>query len=180
MQYHKTANDIFNYWKALCVEGQPPLRSSVSPAQIRSALPDLFMLEAGEDDALRFRLAGTRVCTLFSRELRGMPFASLWAAEQASNAEDLANAVLQYACPFLINVTGFTHDGVAQRFELLLLPLRSSGEQCDRLMGALMAQSSGAFLPADTTLGGLHIDRSRPLADIGKAIRAGSRAREAV
>lgn len=174
MPYHMTAADIFAYWKALREGNLPPLRSSIAPSDIRAALPDLFMLDVNDADVPVFRLAGTRICTLFAQEFRGLPFAHLWAAGQAENAVALAHAAAHYACPFLLNVTGFTADGVTQRFEVLLLPLRSGAGACDRLMGALLAQAHGVNLSSETTLSGLYIDRSRPLADIGNAIRVAS------
>ena len=174
MPYHMTAADIFAYWKALREGNLPPLRSSIAPSNIRGALPDLFMLDVNDGDVPVFRLAGTRICALFAQELRGLPFAHLWAQGQADNAVALSHAAIQYACPFLLNVTGFTTEGVAQRFDVLLLPLRSSTGNCDRLMGALVAQGHGINLSAEATLSGLYIDRSRPLADIGDAIRVAS------
>jgi hypothetical protein len=54
------------------------MRSEIDPAAIRHALGDTFMLAADFIGGIRIRLAGTRVCALFSREIKGEPFNALW------------------------------------------------------------------------------------------------------
>ena len=60
-------------------------RAEIDPAAIRHALGDIFMLAADFVDGIRFRLAGTRVCALFGRELKGERFNALWS--EASRAQ---------------------------------------------------------------------------------------------
>ena len=54
-----------------------PSAADIDPAAIRHALGDTFMLAADFVDQLRFRLAGTRVCALFCREIKGEAFSAL-------------------------------------------------------------------------------------------------------
>jgi len=40
------------------------------------------------EPATTFRLAGTRVCSLFGRELKGEPFGAIWSPQDAGAASD--------------------------------------------------------------------------------------------
>ena len=66
-----------------------PSAADIDPAAIRHALGDTFMLAADFVDQLRFRLAGTRVCALFCREIKGEAFAALWSENSRKSIDDL-------------------------------------------------------------------------------------------
>ena len=70
-----------------------PERGDIDPAAIRSALGDTIMLAADFVDQLRFRLAGTRVCALFAREIKGEVFAALWSEQSRPSIEALLTIV---------------------------------------------------------------------------------------
>lgn len=163
MYQRMTCEEIYNYWDQLRGEDGAPLRSAIEPANLSAALPDLFMLEAEPEGDLRFRLAGTRMCSLFGRELRGESFIVLWAGGRESNAMDIARGVILYESPALINVTGFSENAETCRYDMLLLPVRANDGRCDRLLGALVPTSDGGKLIYPYTLNCLLMDRSRPL-----------------
>ena len=79
---HTSTLLIFEYWNRQRGDRSAPMRSEIDPAAIRHALGDTFMLAADFIDGIRFRLAGTRVCALFSREIKGEPFNALWTEVQ--------------------------------------------------------------------------------------------------
>lgn len=163
MYQRMTCEEIYNYWDQLRGEDGAPLRSAIEPASLAAALPDLFMLEAEPEGNLRFRLVGTRMCSLFGRELRGESFIVLWAGGRESNAMDIARGVILYESPALINVTGFGENAATCRYEMLLLPVRANDGRCDRLLGALVPVSDEEKLIYPYTLNCLLMDRSRPL-----------------
>ncbi|TIN14099.1 MAG: PAS domain-containing protein, partial [Mesorhizobium sp.] len=69
---------LFHYWNRLR-DGRPaPKRSEVEPADIKSLLADTFILEKDTRGEAVFRLAGTRLCAVYGRELKGFSFPSLW------------------------------------------------------------------------------------------------------
>lgn len=158
----KASLDIFNYWDLLRGAADAPLRTDISPASIRHILPDLFILQAGEDGAPRFRLAGTGICSLFGRELREESFASLWAQEQPGDAVKISEGVMAHVVPALIVATGYSAGGRQLPCEVILLPLRSSPTECDRLLGCLASQASAPWL-TDDPIQCLVLDRSRIL-----------------
>jgi hypothetical protein len=161
---HKNSIDIFNYWDRIRGQFDAPLRAQVDPAAVRHILPHLFILEAGTSDTPRFRLAGTAICSLFGRELRDEGFASLWAGNQPDDAVKIAKGVMAEAVPALISATGYTISGRHLGFELVMMPIRSSGQTCDRLLGCLTPVTSSAELGAEP-IEYLALDRSRLLND---------------
>jgi hypothetical protein len=161
---HKTSVEIFNYWNRIRGSADAPLRAQIDPASIRHFLPHIFILEASEIGSPRFRLAGTMLCSLFGRELRDDLFSALWSGSQRDNAAEIARGVMAHAVPALLNATGHTGGGRSMNFEILLLPMRSSTDRCDRLLGCLVSTSNGSSLGSET-LTGLALDRSRLLHD---------------
>src|SRR6185437_10497068 len=71
---HSSTRAVFEYWNKRRGMRPAPDRSEIEPSEIRLALGDTFMLAADFVDQLRFRLAGTRVCALFCREIKGEVF----------------------------------------------------------------------------------------------------------
>ena len=64
---------------AACAQSKPiPSRYDIDPVDIPHLLPGLSLLDAGEDlDALRYRLAGTRVREIYGTEITGRgPFST--------------------------------------------------------------------------------------------------------
>ncbi|WP_254622303.1 PAS domain-containing protein, partial [Stenotrophomonas sp. GbtcB23] len=69
---------IFDYWTDLKGDRGAPLRTEIDPTALRHLLPHLFIATVGLEGYPVFRLAGTRICDLFGRELRGAGFAEIW------------------------------------------------------------------------------------------------------
>jgi hypothetical protein len=68
---HATTRMIFAYWDALRGERSAPERGEIEPGEIRHVLADTFVLEVAPERIATIRLAGTRICAFFGRELRG-------------------------------------------------------------------------------------------------------------
>jgi hypothetical protein len=159
---HRTSFEIFNYWNRTRGNADAPLRSQIEPASIRHTLPQIFILDMSETGDPKFRLAGTMICSLFGRELRDDRFLSLWSGSQRGNAVEIARGVMNHATPALLNATGHTGSGRTVGFEILLLPMRSSIDCCDRLLGCVVPTSGTIGLGAES-LTTLMLDRSRLL-----------------
>jgi hypothetical protein len=158
----KTSIEIFTYWEQLRGSADAPLRNLIQPSAVRHILPELFILEAMPDEVPRFRLAGTAICSLMGRELRGESFAALWAGSQPDDPVRIAAGVMAHVVPALINATGYSISGRHMAFEMVLMPLRSAGDVCDRLLGCLTPAAHTAWLGGER-LEFLALDRSRLL-----------------
>jgi hypothetical protein len=135
---HPSTRALFDYWNEKRGERPAPERADIDPAAIRHALGDTFMLAADFVDQLRFRLAGTRVCALFCREIKGEEFHSLWCETSFKSIEDLLNVVNNETVGVVAGVIGRTADGSVVDLEFLLLPLAHTGHARIRALGVLV------------------------------------------
>lgn len=142
----KTAIEIYAYWDELRGHRDVPLRAQVEPAHIRNILADLFILEKNPAGDIRFRLAGTRMCSLFVRELRGATFDSLWLGDQTARLNRIADEVMKTMSPAVMSGAALTAAGERLMTELVLLPLRSSEGVVDRIIGALAPLSRPTWI----------------------------------
>src|SRR5262245_61985830 len=86
---HAASLELFAHWQDRRGARMAPERAEIDPGAIRKALGDAFLLgQDGESDPA-FRLAGTRVCALFTRELKGEAFIALWQPEDRAAIGDL-------------------------------------------------------------------------------------------
>lgn len=134
---HATSRTLFAHWNAARGERASPERCNIDPGAIRHILADTFILEAGPNGAAAFRLAGTRLCALFGRELRGRPFESLWTMREAPQARRSLNLVTNETVALVSGHVGAPAEGAAVDLEMLLLPLRESGKTHAIALGAL-------------------------------------------
>jgi hypothetical protein len=134
---HASTRALFTYWNKLRGQRLAPARSDIDPGDIRHVLGDALMLAADFADELRFRLAGTRVCALFTREIKGEAFKELWSEESRKQIEDLLAALTSENTGAVAGVTGRIEDGAEVELEMLLLPLAQSGQARIRALGAL-------------------------------------------
>jgi hypothetical protein len=134
---HASTRAVFDYWNGKRGPRPAPERADIDPADIRHALSDTFMLAADFVDQLRFRLAGTRVCALFGREIKGEAFADLWSESSRAAIDELLAIVIDETAGVVAGLTGRTEDGAETDLELLLLPLAHSGPARVRALGVL-------------------------------------------
>src|SRR5882724_4487529 len=71
---HSSTRELYNYWNLRRGSRAAPERSDIEPGAIRRVLADTFMLSFDPQGGHPFRIAGTRVCALFGRELKGNAF----------------------------------------------------------------------------------------------------------
>src|SRR4051794_39109080 len=120
---HASIRELFDYWNERRGLRAAPERWDIEPGAIRRVLADTFVLTVGAGDGHPFRIAGTRVCAAFGRELRGKAFADLWTAESSQQISDLITAVSQEGAGIVAGASGTNADDQPLAFELLLLPL---------------------------------------------------------
>lgn len=156
---HQSTRLVFDYWNRKRGVRVAPSRDDINPAEIRRALSDTFMLAADFTGQLRFRLAGTRVCALFNREVKGEVFADLWNDESRNSVNELLEIVSDEAVGVVAGLTAHTEDGAKADVEMLLLPLAPVGYSRVRAIGVLAPLVSpwwlGAKPAATLTLGTL-------------------------
>ena len=134
---HASSRQVFEYWNEQRGQDTAPERDDIDPSPIRRALGDTFILGQDAQGIHRFRLAGTRACALFCRELKGTDFLTLWAEAERPGVLELVTAAAQESVGFVAGVSGYDAAGSEAALELLLLPLRPFSQHRGRLLGVL-------------------------------------------
>jgi hypothetical protein len=134
---HATSRKLYEYWDRLRNGRAAPFRSEIDPAEIRFLLPDTFIAEGAAFRACRFRLAGTRICKAFGRELRGEDLLSFWEGGDRQLFSAVLRSVLFEAAGAYALFEAYAEPNRSARFELLILPVAHSGATMTRLLGAM-------------------------------------------
>jgi len=127
-----------------------PERGDIEPDAIRHVLGDSFFLAAGNAANFPFRLAGTRMCALFGRELKSDSFFNLWSQADQAVMRKLMNVIVDEKVGVVAQATGRTTIGspLVVNLELLMLPLLQRGPMDARVIGALVPVSVPFWLGA--------------------------------
>ena len=136
---HSSSQQLYAYWEKQRGTRPAPERGDIDPAPIRHALGDIFMLAADFVDEQRYRLAGTRICALFGRELKGESFNTSWSGGSRDQLIDMLTEFDTAHAGFVAGVSGRNAKGNTLDLELLLLPLAHRGHARVRAIGVLAA-----------------------------------------
>jgi hypothetical protein len=136
---HSSSRQLYTYWEEQRGTRPAPDRADIDPASIRHALGDIFILAADFVDEQRYRLAGTRICALFGRELKGESFNANWTANSRNQMTEMLVELNNEQAGFVAGVTARNADGASTELELLLLPLAHRGHARVRAIGVLAA-----------------------------------------
>ncbi|TDQ27298.1 PAS domain-containing protein [Phyllobacterium brassicacearum] len=145
---HDATSELFGYWNRLRGTRAAPERKEITPAPMRSYLADTFILQASGTSEPRFRLAGTRICSIYGRELKGLSFASLWHTRDKNTISRLVKNSMTSKSVVQLNYEGRSARGRKVLLKLLLLPLASEANE-QHLMGMITAIGRPFWLESD-------------------------------
>jgi hypothetical protein len=155
---HAASRELYAYWEKRRGRRSAPERAEIEPEAIRQILSDSFILALDGRAGHPFRLAGTRVCALFGRELKSESFIGLWGASSQPALSDLLAVLDHERVGTVAGVTAQNGSGEPLELELLLLPLSASRPSLARAIGILAPLKIPVWLgsnPIGTlTLGG--------------------------
>ncbi len=155
---HAASRELFAYWQELRGRRPAPERGEIEPGAIRQVLSDAFIIALDRGADYPFRLAGTRVCALFGRELKGHSFTALWDETSRRTIRDLLSILTDEWVGTVAGATGYTRSGALVELEVLLLPLAAGRPSLARSIGVLapmkIPQSLGLDPIGALTLGG--------------------------
>jgi hypothetical protein len=134
---HASTRAVFAYWDQRRGHRPAPSRDDIDPVAIRQALGDTFLLSTDFVDQLRFRLAGTRICALFCRELKGEILTTLCGDNSRKTLEDALSIIAEESAGVVAGLTGHADDGATIELEMLLLPLVRVGHARTSVLGVL-------------------------------------------
>ncbi len=159
---HPSIRELFEYWNQRRGQRPAPDRADIEPGAIRKVLADTFILSFDATAGHPFRIAGTRICAAFGRELKNESFLDLWAADSRTQVRDLVNIVRNETVGVVASARGTSTAGTTHDVELLLLPLSHRGRNGARVLGAMAPRDAAYWLGA-CTLGQLTLGNLRYL-----------------
>ncbi|MBA8880267.1 PAS domain-containing protein [Phyllobacterium myrsinacearum] len=148
---HDATSEIFAYWNDLRGTRAAPERREISPALIRSRLSDTFILRASGLSEARFRLAGTRICSIYGRELKGQTFTSIWQAKDKPVIARIVSSSLTSKTVVQSTYEGKSSRGRKMLFNLILLPLANEVNE-RHLLGMITAAGKPFWLESDAII----------------------------
>jgi hypothetical protein len=122
---HPVSREFFTYWESKRGEARAPERGDVDPSALRELLGDIFVLSYDDAATYPFRVAGTRVCSLFGRDVKDASLPALFARQHRRDISDIIAAVAEDVLPAIAGLTATAADGRTTHLELLLLPFNS-------------------------------------------------------
>jgi hypothetical protein len=134
---HPSAREFFAYWDGKRGAAKAPDRSDIEPNAVRGLLGDIFILSCEADAGYPFRVAGTRVCALFGRDLKDSSFSALFDRGSRREIEDILTVVAEETLPSIAGLTATTVDGARAHLEFLLLPFNTRAHAPVSMTGLL-------------------------------------------
>jgi hypothetical protein len=157
---HPSSRELHAYWDKKRGTRPAPERADIEPGAIRGVLSDAFTIALNRGASYPFRLAGTRVCALYNREMKGEPFLGLWTIASRPLVSSLLTILADECIGTVAAVSAQNVDGDSLDLELLLLPLDTSRPMFARAIGVLAPLKVPQWLGA-SPLGGLTLGGRR-------------------
>lgn len=139
MMQQKTSKQLYAYWDRMRHGRLAPSRHEIEPAHIPALLPETFIAECGGFADYRIRLAGTRICDQFGRELRDCSLLDFWTTRDREALESLVHSVITDGAVAVMCFAAAREDGARADFEMTLMPLIHNSETVNRLLGCVTA-----------------------------------------
>lgn len=143
---HKETIELFDYWNEIRGARDAPLRSEVSPAALGRLLPSVMLLEQREDGEIVFHLAGTRICSLRCRELKGRPFANLFRDTDRPAVEKVLRSAGHGKALAVLDAFTERGDGNGIPVEIALFPM---ADETTRILGILSPKKTPYWYGAE-------------------------------
>jgi hypothetical protein len=150
---HTTSKKIFTYWNNLRGNRFAPERTEIEPSDIRDVLGDTFILEVDHTyRTISFRLAGTKLCSSYGRELKNVGYLGLWDETDNMKIFDAVKQVYEQASPVVIAHLAETEQKQFLEYETLLLPLSNGTSQTVRILGTAAPSSIPSWVGVDAII----------------------------
>lgn len=147
--HHTESRTLFTYWNSLRAGRPAPDRAEIEPREIASVLGDTFILERDPTGQIFYRLAGSRICQTFARDMKGADFlAGLGADDRRQVARTLSDAHAAQA-GLLISMSGATAEGRTVALEAVVLPLVHRARLGARMIGCLSVAEQPYWMGRD-------------------------------
>ena len=134
---HPASREFFAYWDGKRGDARAPDRSDIDPNAVRERLADIFVLSCDARAGYPFRVAGTRVCALFGRDMKDTSFPALFDTGSRGEITEIIAAVADEMLPAIAGISATSQSGTITHLELLLLPFNTRAHAPISLSGLL-------------------------------------------
>jgi len=135
---HPGSRALFRYWEGVRGEMSAPPRDWLNLQKIRMLVPYLFMIERKPGQGYFWRLAGTRVCELWGKELTGGPAFIQGDRFERDSISRLLDGVVDAHQPFVLRFRVGSEAGPSVAAELVGVPLRARHGNATYVFGVIM------------------------------------------
>lgn len=149
---HPSNRTFFAYWDEKRDGERAPDRRVIEPSAVRQLLGDIFVLSYEPERGYPFRVAGTRICALLDRDLKGENFSTLFATASRAQITDMLGIVSDELLVAVAGLTATERNGSLAHFELLLLPFNNRTHTPTSLTGLLAPMQPSQQPVMDFTL----------------------------
>lgn len=98
---------------------------------------------------IAFRLAGTRLCAAYGRELKGLGYLALWREQDSYEIARAVHRVYTDNDPVVLAHTAMSQSNRFVEYESILLPLMPAADGNARILGATSAKRQPYWIGAD-------------------------------
>ncbi len=142
----KHNKELLDYWNQVRQGRQAPKRIEITPSAISHILPTTFILEVRNREKLYFRLAGSKMCEMFTQDFRGVNFLNCWPlTERKILARHITQLIVDGAVIHIISQAS-APEGHQAQFEILFLPMTHGGKTIDRILGSIFPTADYPWL----------------------------------
>jgi hypothetical protein len=139
---HPGSRSLFRYWEALRGERAAPDRAELDLYRIRDLVPSMFIMERHlARQSYKWRLAGTKLCSIWHHELTGKDVFQNWHAFERDLALRLLDGVVGSMQPCVMRFRLQTSLNHTIPVEMLCLPMRAHSGEAIHVLGTIMAFS---------------------------------------
>lgn len=140
---------LFTYWDRLRAGRPAPDRSEIDPRDIAPILGSTFILEGDRSGSLSYRLAGSRICAIFGREMKGAGFLDAFTDTGRSAAIRALRDALSANAGLSMSLTGTSTAGRSMALDATVLPLVHRGRIGARMIGCMAAPDTPYWVGRD-------------------------------
>ncbi len=165
MRFEKS-KQLYSYWLKLKGTRAAPERSEIEPSDIRELLGDTFILEINHAAKyVIYRLAGTRLCSAYGKELKGLGYFVHWNEQDNVEVINAINSVHTNFLPCVLSHYGQTQEQRFLAYETLLLPLQPINDGTSRILGLCTPDKKPFWLGVEPIVN----NKLRSIRQIGKS-----------
>lgn len=137
---HPGSRKLFAHWEMLRAERAYPSREEFTFAPVKALMPDMVLIEKDYlRGTYRFRLAGSRVCELFGRNVTSADALAGWDSFETSVLIRHFELAIKEFQPVLARMRLMSDTGVTIAAELIAMPIQVRESNRVQLIGGLFS-----------------------------------------